>query len=226
MPELKSRTLLREVRAEQAQHGAFPARERFYREAEDLVERENLAAPAFSFAIAPLEAPAAEMLQVGGESLYAPRLKPEAGELTALACGVVTLGPALERRVASLFAEKCYSLALALDDIGNQLLLAATRRAQDGMLAAARKQKLTMAGELRPGDPGLPLQAHSLVLRLADAASIGVEVTRGHALKPLKSISMVLGAGIDLPPARWSRCDDCPSRMKCRVANCPAQPAA
>ena len=146
--------------------------------------------------------------------------------MTGLACGVVTLGPALERRVASLFAEKCYSLALALDDVGNQLLFAATRRAQDRMLAAARAQGLSMAGELRPGDPGLALQAQGLVLRLADAASIGVDVNRGHALTPLKSISMVLGVGVDLPPARWSRCDDCPSRAKCRVANCPAQPAA
>ena len=151
---------------------------------------------------------------------------PESGELTGLACGVVTLGPALERRVTSLFAEKCYSLALALDDIGNQLLLAATRQAQDRMWAAARAQNLTMAGELRPGDPGLALQTQGLVLRLADAASIGVEVNRGHALTPLKSISMVLGVGVDLPPARWSRCDDCPSRATCRVANCPAQPAA
>jgi len=226
MPEINSRTLLREVRTEEALHGAFPARERYHREAEDLVARESLIAPAFSFAFAELEAPAAESLQVGGERLYAPRMLPEAGELTALACGVVTLGDVLERRITTLFAEKSYSLALALDDIGNQLLLATTRRAQDHMLAEARKQKLSMAGELRPGDPGLALQTQGLVLRLADAGSIGVTLTRGHALKPVKSISMVLGVGIDLPSARWSRCDDCPSRSTCRVANCAAQPAA
>lgn len=226
MPEIPSGKLLRQVRIEEATHGAFAARERFHREAEDLIARENLLAPAFSFRIAELEAPAADVLQVGGESLHAPRMLPEAGELTGLACGVVTIGPGLERRVAALFAEKCYSLALALDDIGNQLLFAATRHAQDRMLATVRGQGLSMAGELRPGDPGLALQAQGLVLRLADAASIGVAVNRGHALTPLKSISMVLGVGLDLPLARWSRCDDCPSREKCRVANCPAQPAA
>jgi hypothetical protein len=225
MSELRSRPLLREVRTELAKHGAFPARERFHREAEDLVERENLIAAAFSFRIAELDAPAADTLYVDGETLYAPRLLPQTGELTALACGVVTLGPALEQRVASLFAERCISLALALDDLGNRLLLAATRHAQDRMLAAARAKSLSMSGELRPGDPGLALQAQAAVLRLAGAASIGVNVTRGHTLMPLKSITMVLGAGIELPPARWSRCDDCPSRSKCRVANCPAQPA-
>ena len=226
MPEIPSGKLLRQVRIEEATHGAFAARERFHREAEDTIARESLLAPAFSFRITELEAPAAEVLRVGGETLHAPRLLPEAGKLTGLACGVVTIGPGLERRVAALFAEKCYSLALALDDIGNQLLFAATRHAQDRMLATARGQGLSMAGELRPGDPGLALQAQGLVLRLADAASIGVDVNRGHALTPLKSISMVLGVGLDLPPARWSRCDDCPSREKCRVVNCPAQPAA
>jgi hypothetical protein len=43
-------------------------------------------------------------------------------------------------------------------------------------------------------------------------------VTPGQVLHPLKSISMVLGIGIDLPPARWSRCDDCPSAPKCRMS--------
>jgi acyl transferase domain-containing protein len=226
MPDIQSRVLLRQVRIDEATHGAFRARERFHREAVDLIEREKLIASAFSFRIAELDAPAEEQLRVGGETLYAPRLLPEAGELTGLACGVVTIGSALEKRVSSLFAEKCVSLALALDDIGNQLLLAATRHAQDRMLAAARAKGLSMAGELRPGDPGLALQAQGLVLRLADAASIGVSVSRGHALTPHKSISMMLGVGLDLPPAHWSRCDDCPSREKCRVANCPAQPAA
>jgi hypothetical protein len=226
MPEIRSLGLLRQMRTELATHGAFAARERFHRGATDLIERETLIDAAFGFCIAELDAPAADILHVEGETLYAPRLLPKTGELTALVCGVVTLGAALEQRVASLFAERCMSLALALDDLGNRLLLAATRHAQDRMVAAARAKGLSMSGELRPGDPGLALQAQAAVLRLAGAASIGIKVMPGQTLTPLKSISMVLGAGVDLPPARWSRCDDCPSRSKCRVANCPAQPAA
>ena len=154
MPEIPSGKLLRQVRIEEATHGAFAARERFHREAEDLIARENLLAPAFSFRIAELEAPAADVLQVGGESLHAPRMLPEAGELTGLACGVVTIGPGLERRVAALFAEKCYSLALALDDIGNQLLFAATRHAQDRMLATVRGQGPQHGGRIAAGRSG------------------------------------------------------------------------
>jgi hypothetical protein len=63
------------------------------------------------------------------------------------------------------------------------------------------------------------------VQRLAGAESIGVSVTQGQVLHPLKSMSMVLGIGIDLPPACWSRCDDCPSALKCRMSGRVTAPA-
>jgi hypothetical protein len=85
------------------------------------------------------------------------------------------------------------------------------------MLVAARDRGLVLSGELRPGDPGLALEAQTTVLRLADATAIGVQTTHGLALRPLKSISMVLGAGRGLPPAHWSRCDDCRSRPRCKL---------
>jgi hypothetical protein len=102
--------------------------------------------------------------------------------------------------------------------LGNELLFTLSRRLQDRIVTEARKTQLTAAGELRPGDPGLSLKAQPAVLRLADAASIGVSVTQGQLLRPIKSMSMVLGIGVDLPPARWSRCDDCPSASKCRMS--------
>jgi hypothetical protein len=218
LPSIRGESLLREVAMARVGHGASSARQRFRQEALALVERENLIQSTFSYRIVDLDESPTELLKVGGEALYAPRLLPEAGGLTALAFAVVTLGPLLEQRVTSLFAERCVSLALALDDVGNQLLFVATRRVQHRMLLAARKRDLMMAGELRPGDPGLALEAQKIVLRLADASTASVCLTRGHALRPLKSTSMVLGVGIDLPPARWSRCDVCPSRPRCQIA--------
>jgi hypothetical protein len=141
---------------------------------------------------------------------------PPSGELTALAFGVCTLGQGIERRVSALFAQRRISLALALDTLGNQMLMEASRRLQDRILAEVTRRGLDMAGELRAGDPGLALEAQPAVLRLADAGQIGVSLTGTLALDPLKSTSLVLGVGRDLPPARWSRCDDCRSRAKCR----------
>jgi hypothetical protein len=215
MPSLPAGPLLREIAGQVPAGSAL--RQRFRDEALALIEREKLAEPAITFAITDLDAPAAETLKAGGESFFAPKLLPSSGRLTALACGVATVGPRLEERVGLLFRERTMSLALALDDVANDLLLAASRRLQDRMLLTAQMRGLTMAGELRPGDPGLSLNAQAGVLRLADASSIGVSLYGGHMLNPVKSVSMMLGAGVELPPARWSRCDDCGSRATCKI---------
>ncbi len=218
MPMVRSSGLLRDVAAIPFAGGPLRQRGRFRRDALDLVERENLLNAAFCYRIVPLDEPPSDVLRAAGETLDAVRLVPETGQLTAVAVGVCTLGPALEQRATALFAERRISLALALDELGNGILFALSRRVQDRIVIEARKQQLTTAGELRAGDPGLPLQAQAAVHRLAGAESIGVTVTQSQVLHPLKSMSMVLGVGIDLPPARWSRCDDCPSAPKCRMS--------
>jgi hypothetical protein len=195
-----------------------PGRTRLRAQAMALVRDEALVDAAYSYRIVPLEAPAAPLLHAGGELLEAPWLLPASGELTALACGVCTLGPALERRVSSLFAQRRLSLAMALDELGNELLFEISRRAQDRMQAEVGRRGLSMSGELRAGDPGLALEAQGAVLRLACAGEIGVSVHRDSFLMhPLKSTSMVLGVGVDLPASSWSRCDSCNSRDKCGV---------
>ena len=218
MPAVGSSGLLRAIAENPCSGGTFPQRERFRREALDLIEHEGLLEAAFCYHIVALDEPPGDALRVGGETLHAPRLLPASGQLTAVAAAVCTLGPALEQRTTALFAERRTSLALALDGVANELLFALSRRLQDRIVADAGKHQLTAAGELRAGDPGLPLAAQPAVLRLAGAGEIGVGVSQSQLLHPLKSMSMILGIGIDLPAVRWSRCDECPSASKCRIA--------
>jgi hypothetical protein len=225
MPTVRGSSLVRELATIACADGPLGQRGRFRRDAIDLVERENLLNAAYCYRIVALDEPPSNVLRAGGETLDALRLVPESGQLTAVAVGICTLGPALERRTTGLFAERRMSLALALDKLGNELLFALSRRVQDRIVVEARKAQLTAAGELRAGDPGLPLEAQAAVQRLAGADSIGVSVTHGQVMHPLKSMSMVLGIGIDLPSARWSRCDDCPSAPKCRMSGRATAPA-
>jgi hypothetical protein len=225
MPTVRSSGLLREIARSPCASGRFRQQGRFRRNAIDLVERESLLNAAYCYRIVPLDEPPSDVLRAGGETLEAARLVPESGQLTAVAVGIFTLGPALELRVSALFAERRMSLALALDKLGNELLFALSRRVEDWIVIAARKAQLTVAGELRAGDPGLPLEAQTAMQRLAGADEIGVSVTPGQVLHPLKSMSLMLGIGIDLPPARWSRCDDCPSAPKCTMSGRIAAPA-
>lgn len=196
------------------------SRERLRREAIELTRHEALIDAAYSYCIVPLArrpAPADKFLHAGGETLPASWLIPESGELTAVACGVCTLGQRLEQRVSALFVQRHAALAMALDQLGNELLFTVSRRAQDRMQADATRRGLCLAGELRAGDPGLPLEAQGAVLRLAQSENVGVALNHGGIMTPLKSTSMVLGVGLDLPAVQWSRCDHCPNRDKCAV---------
>lgn len=216
MPAQRGIDMLHSVANMAAVGPASVLRERLREQALALVRTEDLADLGYSYRILALDTPVAETLTLAGETLHAPWLLPASGELTALACAVCSVGARLEARVSSLFKEKRASLALALDALGNEMLFAVSRRVQDRVLADVRRQKLSMCGELRPGDPGLGLDSHAAVLRLAQADAINVSLHSRHTLLPLKSMSIVMGVGIDLPAASWSRCDHCPSRAGCK----------
>ena len=196
-----------------------PTRARLRVKAVALALSENLFdEAAYSYEVVDLTSPPGPLLHAGGEVFDAPRLIPESGELTALGCGAVTIGLRLEERVNSLFSGKRASLAMALDELANEMLFAVMRRMQDRMLSECKRRRLSMAGELRAGDPGLDLSAQPAVLRLARADRIGIAVHGGGLLTPIKSLSALLGVGRDLPEARWSRCDSCRFKDKCKVA--------
>ena len=222
MPSARGFALLDQVADRLLTGGPQSTPPRLRSEALALVQAESLVDAAYSYEIVELDRPAAKtdpLLRVGGTTLAASRLIPESGELTALACAVATIGNRIEERISSLFAEKRPSLALALDEIANLLLFAAAHHATDQIQAEVIRRKLTLAGELRAGDPGLDLEEQGTVLRLAQAQTIGVGLTESQVMTPLKSVSLVLGVGLDLPPATWSRCDHCASRAKgkCRL---------
>jgi hypothetical protein len=217
MPSATGLHLLREMTANPPD-GLTPVRARLRRDALALIESEALVHASYSYAIVPLDKVDGDTIHAGGETLTAPMLLPQSGELTALGVGVCTLGPQVEARTTSLFAQRKGSLALALDWVASEMLFALGRRMQDRMLADTLKQGLSMAGELRAGDPGLDISEQAAVLRLAQADRIGVALFKGHLMTPLKSTSTVLGIGKNLPAVSWSRCDDCRSKPKCRLA--------
>jgi hypothetical protein len=217
MPVARGFDILRQAQTVPLNGRRSPARTRLRAQVLAMARDEALVHAAYSYRIVPLQAPAAPLLHAGGETLQAPWLLPASGQLTALACGVCTLGPLLERRVSELFGQRRASLAMALDELGNELLFDISRRAQDRIQADASRSGLCMSGELRAGDPGLALNAQAAVLRLADAASIDITLSEGFLMHPMKSTSMVMGVGLDLPASSWSRCDSCRSRDKCGV---------
>lgn len=217
MAKASPTALLREIEAASLTISS-PSFSRIRQKALAILRQEDLLEPAYCYRIVPLERIEGANFFVEGEILHAPSLFPESGELTALAFGVITLGDRLEARISDLFRQRKASLAVALDDMANELMMGLSRRVEDRLMADVLRQRLTMAGELHAGDPGLDLAAQASVARLARGESIGVRLHNGHLLTPIKSGSVVFGVGRNLPVANWSRCDRCPSKAKCKFA--------
>jgi hypothetical protein len=198
--------------------GASFARRRLRLQALDFLRAEGLGEVLLSYSVVPLDATASGILRAGGEWFDAPLMLPAAGELTALAFGVCTLSPAVEERIRGLFREKRASLALAVDGVANELLFEGSNRMRERLLSDVSKRGLCVSGELRPGDPGLAQETQRAVMRLAHGDELGVRVNSNFVLSPMKSVTVMYGVGQDLPPALWSRCEECRSREKCAVA--------
>lgn len=188
------------------------------RQAIEIARERGLVRARACWRLAPLDEPpdSRGTLRVAGHRLRAPRLVPRAGgRLTGLAIGAATIGDALEREVSVLFGRRQAAIALALDGVGNAALFALASRAQDRIAADARRRGLTVAGELRAGDPGLALRAQEAVLAICGAATIGIALAGTLMMRPAKSTTFVQGVGVDLPPQTWSRCERCRSRERC-----------
>jgi hypothetical protein len=187
----------------------------------ELAEAEDLCKGFYISAMVPVDDMDGDALIVEGQRLIAPLLIPEQGLLTILACGVCTLGPRWESSIHDLFTQGRRSLAVALDDLGNEVLMAVSNRMTSRLAAQVQKMGLSMAGELRPGDPGLALDAQDLIVSLVNGQELGVTVVNGGLLHPVKSATVVFGVGKGIPAVNWSRCDYCPSRSQGRcVVHC------
>lgn len=135
-----------------------------------------------------------------------------ANQIVTLVC---TIGPALSERVAQLTGNNIL-YALALDGVGSAaveaLANAACRHFEDQ--AAARGWQTTIP--LSPGMVGWPVdEGQPQIFALVDATEVGVSLSEGKVMFPLKSLSMVLGMGSALQ-AGGRPCDYCTMRETCR----------
>jgi len=182
-----------------------------------LIREESLAKPAFIFRIVPVQNSCKADFGFGESRLRVPALATVAERVTAVASVICTLGTSLEARVSALCIERKLSLALALDEVGNELLLNTVRQALLQIRREARRQCLTSGDSLSPGCSGFALDQQAGVIALAGGDRIGISVTSHGMLNPVKSRSLIVavGTGLSAQPLH-RRCDACSSRKECR----------
>lgn len=99
---------------------------------------------------------------------------------------------------------------MALDAIGSHLAEAAVQRVFEELRGRLRSGE-TLTLPYSPGYCGIPLSQQRALFTLIDAASIGVELLPTLIMKPLKSVSGIIGLGPSPQVTAYGNpCDRCP----------------
>lgn len=140
------------------------------------------------------------------------------GDAEELVMVVGSIGPALDLLSRDWFANGRELEAFVLSEVGNLAVGKLNDCIPQSIADWAVGRGLETSGALSPGGTGIDLSEQRVVVELASAERIGVELTSTCMLTPLKSISMVIGLGHGLP--KWSHaqaCELCASRDRCRL---------
>ncbi len=182
---------------------------------EVLGEAQALLAPAAMYTTLPLRDFQRQQVALEGGAVFIGHLVARAlAGATEIDLAVCTIGPALEERVAALFAAGDPVRAMALDGAG-----VAALGEVSGMVVARIRDEASARGlgtgmRASPGQEGWPIEQQQVLFGLVSAEEIGVRLTENCLMLPCKSASFVVGLGPEMRPDAVT-CDFCSKRERC-----------
>jgi hypothetical protein len=148
----------------------------------------------------------------GGTLLTGPLVARHLAGAERVAAVVCTIGAELE-----LFAtaQQDMILGLALDGLGNAAVTLIGQQVCEQIGGRVQAQGQMMSTPLSPGAPEWPVEVgQPQVFALADPAAAGVRLTEGGMMIPKKSVSFVVGIGINV--SQENPCEVCNLKETCR----------
>jgi len=161
-----------------------------------LAEGRRLMQPRAVARWASVTARSAHALQVDGEMLSIPRIDKLWGPVTDVAAVVCTIGDALERRVAELWDARELPLASMLDSVGSGAVESLAEHIND-LLCQQGLPGLRVTNRISPGYADWDVAEQPRLFRLGPADAIGVTLNEACVMTPGKSISLLVGAGVE-----------------------------
>jgi cobalamin-dependent methionine synthase I len=161
-----------------------------------LAEGTRLMAPRAVVRWLPVRARGRDTLEVGGETLTIPRTEERWGEVEHVAACVVTIGEALEQRVAALWASRELPLASMLDSVGSGAVESLAEYVNDVLCAQGLTAGLAVTNRISPGYADWDVTEQHALFRLCPGDAVGVVLNAACFMRPGKSISLLVGAGV------------------------------
>jgi hypothetical protein len=132
-----------------------------------------------------------------------------------------TIGPRLEEKVQTFFAQRESLQGFLLDGIGSAAVDNLGRLACERFADEVLARGLQTSSPLSPGMGTIPLQDQRLLFDLAPAKLNGLSLTAANMLAPRKSVSMIIGIGEKMPTWHTQEvCDSCKIKETCRHRRC------
>ena len=182
---------------------------------EAIAEARELVSPAAIYDLVAVERVDSERLVLSDGQIIESELIAELfASAEEIALAVSTIGQGLEKRVSQYLEQGKLSRAMMLDRVGTGAIgeLHQGMRARFSELAQGKGLKASFP--LSPGHAHWGLEQQSVLFDILPAAQIGVTLTDSYLMLPLKSTSMIVGLGPEVP-VEGAQCDYCPRRESC-----------
>ncbi len=185
-----------------------------------LEELEDVAAPAACYDAYPIERILHERLELaGGSRIGSGPLASVVAGAEALYIAVCTLGGALDERIRTYRDGHRYVEMLLLDELGSWAVDQVRAQLYERVQAEVAERSWHLSSPLSPGESAWPIREQRIIFRLLNTAKIDVTLGASDLMRPLKSLSLVFGAGAGkLGTEGLTRCHFCSIRDRCRYA--------
>jgi cobalamin-dependent methionine synthase I len=132
------------------------------------------------------------------------------GAVTDVAGAIVTIGGALERRVADLWDARELPLASMLDSVGSGAVESLAEYVNDLLCQQGILRGVKVTNRISPGYGGWDVAEQPLLFRLVNGDPIGVVLNEACFMTPEKTITLLVGAGADARVDHYfSQCARC-----------------
>ena len=179
-----------------------------------------LAAPAACYRAYGIEAILHERLQLaGGTRIGSGPVASVVAGAEELYVALCTIGPALDKRVRENQAAGRYFDMLMLDEIGSWAVDQVRQQLYEGIQAQLAERGWRTSSPLAPGESTWPMREQRIIFKLLDAERVGIELGPADLMSPLKSLSLIFGAGErEMGSEGLTNCDFCSIQDRCRYA--------
>lgn len=133
-----------------------------------------------------------------------------------LVIGVCTVGPEISRRISELQRQGHRLRAMFLDDLGSWAVDQVRQQLCRTIEAEAAAQGWRASTSLSPGESEWSVADQAAIFSLLDTRPIGVSLTESLVMRPIKSLSLIVGIGPGpLGVEGGANCDFCTIRERC-----------